>query len=175
MFISITFTILMFYILIVPKGQLTIKTYEYMSKEKMTFANKVYCYVPLYNTFIIRKYLYGGGMTSLIVTYTFSSIFMLNLIIRFFLQDFAFLQTVSTVFIVGAILLAYITEVVLMVQMVSLFSGGWKYATVIVPAVTASILTPLVKKRLKESKHKLEGTFDGRKKGRPNPDRVQTR
>lgn len=174
MFIEIMFLCLTLYIFLWPKGSLTIKTYEFTSKQKLTFANKIFCFIPIYNTYLIRKELFQGGLTSLIICYAFGAINILNLVIRTTMQQFEVLQLVSTAFVVISLLAWYITEVILMFQMTLLFSGGWKLITVIIPAFTAALITPIVAKRLKENKHNLEGTFDGKKKRRNNRDSVQT-
>lgn len=163
LFINIMSVLLPVYVVMGPKGNLTIMIKSKGNPKSLSFMEKVMCYIPIYNSYLIRSTLYGSSPKFLWLFNGLAVALFANLVIRMFFFENPIVLLVSTFAMLVVALILWIQEAWVVTEATLLFSEPkWIIFSVLVPPIGAWIVTPAVHRHFKANKSKLEGTFDGR-------------
>lgn len=163
LFINIMSLVLPIYVVMGPKGNLTIMVKSQGNPKSLSFGEKAMCYIPIYNSYLIRSTLYGSSPRFLWLFNSLAVVLFLNIVVRMFFFENALVLLISTFIMLLVALIIWIQEAWVVTETTLLFSEPkWIIFSILVPPIGAWITTPAVQRHFKANKTKLEGTFDGR-------------
>ncbi|MDX8360775.1 hypothetical protein [Cytobacillus sp. IB215316] len=146
----LTFSIITsLYVLIIPKGMLTTKIYMNCSKvDSMTMLQRIECYIPVRNSYIIKKSLNEKAPFLKILSNVFVILLLITIFIRLFFpvtdatQSYVIIQLTCTMMMIIVLSIIYIVEVIILWELSDLFEiRSHKLWSVILPPFCSFLLT----------------------------------
>lgn len=163
MLLELFFIGLLLYVIIGPKGSLVINMHKFSTTEKLSFLDKVICHIPAYNSYVARRTLDKSGMFELVAFFLIIIFEVTNLIIKFVFFQSPVAMVVGTLLAVTGIIMWVLVEVILMVSLNATFQKPIYQVTSLVPPIAAFFLSRRVEYTVREQRHNLEGTFNGKR------------
>ncbi len=158
--------IVILFVFIYPKGSLTEKTYKNCNNlPSIGWYEKLQCYIPFYNSVIIRRSLYGYSGFIGIANAIFTVMLGVSLVMRLFLKNFSshspliFVVLIVTALTLASMILMYAISMYIHWDMCNLFECRNLKILIILPQVCSFFLANKVDQHFYKNRDVLNETF----------------
>lgn len=156
------------FVLFFPKGLLTVRIMEGVTNKNMSLFEKLNCFVPYYNSYKIWIAINGTAAFFKYFNIVAILTFIVALIVRFIIPlnsvdatVYQFIQVIASFWLIAFMLLTYLVEVFIHVDLFKMFDKKALMVSSILPPVASALLAPHVLPFFKKYRTNIEGTFDG--------------
>lgn len=160
-------TIAVIYVLLWPKGWLMrVLAINALGVTEPWYKQFKY-FIPVYNSYSVRKMLYGESKVYKAFTYFSAATLVLFIAVRFVFPEIGLdnqlgqlIQVIFTMWVIAWIVFIYLFEVHINVDLCMLIGLKSLIVLALVPPVCSALLAPKVAPYFKKYRARLDGTFD---------------